>query len=96
MSFELVKQLVSGTDKMREDKIIKMKSNLKQSLPNFTTFINSNDTYELTTNTAGENLITLQFTTKFVIEDASEFADNCKYYKLKDKNVEDLITNEDR
>ncbi len=52
-----------------------MRLNLKIG---FTVFINSNDTFEFTTKDAGDNLITLQYKSKFVSID--ELIDGCEYY----------------
>ena len=90
MNSKLLKQLVSGGDD------IEARQNYKDEITfriGFTLFINSNDTFEFTTKDAGENLITLQYKSKFVSKD--ELIDGCKYYKLKDDNIKDLI-NEDR
>ena len=90
MNSKLLKQLVSGGDE------VETRQNYKDEIQfkiGFTIFINSNDTFEFTTKDAGENLITLQYKSKFVGED--ELIEGCKYYKLKDDNIKDLI-NEDR
>ena len=90
MNSKLIKQLVSGGDE------IEARQNYKDEIQfkvGFTLFINSNDTFEFTTKDAGENLITLQYKSKFVSKD--ELIDGCEYYKLKDDNIKNL-TNEDR
>lgn len=90
MNSKLIKQLVSGGDE------IEARQNYKDEIQfkvGFTLFINSNDTFEFTTKDAGENLITLQYKSKFVKKD--ELIDGCEYYKLKDDNIKNL-TNEDR
>lgn len=90
MNSKLLKQLVSGGDE------IEARQNYKDEIKfkiGFTVFINSNDTFEFTTKDAGENLITLQYKSKFVSKE--ELIEGCQYYKLKDDNIKDLI-NEDR
>jgi hypothetical protein len=90
MNSKLLKQLVSGGDE------VEARQNYKDEIQfkiGFTIFINSNDTFEFTTKDAGENLITLQYKSKFVGKD--ELIEGCKYYKLRDDNIKDLI-NEDR
>ena len=90
MNSKLIKQLVSGGDE------IEARQNYKDEIQfkvGFTLFINSNDTFEFTTKDAGENLITLQYKSKFVSKD--KLIDGCEYYKLKDDNIKNL-TNEDR
>lgn len=90
MNSKLIKQLVSGGD------AIEARQNYKDEISfriGFTIFINSNDTFDFTAKDAGENLITLQYKSKFVSED--ELIEGCQYYKLKDDNIKDLI-NEDR
>ena len=90
MNSKLIKQLVSGGDE------IEARQNYKDEIQfkvGFTLFINSNDTFEFTTKDAGENLITLQYKSKFVKKD--ELFDGCEFYKLKDDNIKNLI-NEDR
>jgi hypothetical protein len=87
---KLIKQLVSGGDE------ISARQNYKDEIEfkiGFTLFINSNDVLEFTTKDAGENLITLQYKSKFVKQD--ELIEGCKYYKLRDDNIKDLV-NEDR
>ena len=90
MNSKLIKLFVSGGDN------VEARQNYKDEITfriGFTIFINSNDTFDFTTKDAGENLITLQYKSKFVSKD--ELIDGCKYYKLKDDNIKDLI-NEDR
>jgi hypothetical protein len=90
MNSKLLKQLVSGGDE------ISARQNYKDEIEfkiGFTLFINSNDTLEFTTKDAGENLITLQYKSKFVKKD--ELIEGCEYYKLRDENIKDLV-NEDR
>ena len=73
MNSELIKQLVSGGD------AIEARQNYKDEISfriGFTLFINSNDTFDFTTKDAGENLITLQYKSKFVSKD--ELIDGCK------------------
>ena len=86
MNSKLIKQLVSGGDE------IEARQNYKDEIEfkiGFTVFIHSNDTFEFTTKDAGENLITLEYKSKFVSKE--ELFDGCEYYKLKDDNIKSLI-----
>jgi len=83
---KLLKQLASGGDKMEIRQNYKNEYEFKIG---FTIFINSNDLINITTQDAKENLIIIEYGSKFVKKE--ELIEGCEYYKLKDDNIKDLI-----
>lgn len=83
---KLIKQLASGGDKMEIRQNYKNEFEFKIG---FTIFINSNDLINITTQDAKENLIIMEYGSKFVKKE--ELIEGCEYYKLKDDNIKDLI-----
>jgi len=87
---KLIKQLASGGDKIELRQNYRNEEDFKIG---FTIFINSNDLLDITTKDAKENLIVMEYASKFVEKD--KLIEGCSYYKLKDDGIKDLIA-EDR
>ena len=83
---KLLKQLASGGDKVELRQNYRNEEEFKIG---FTIFINSNDLINITTKDAKENLIIIEYGSKFVKKE--DLIKGCEYYKLKDDNIKDFI-----
>ena len=83
---KLIKQSASGGD---EIEIRQNYQNEQEFKIGFTVFINSNDLLNISTKDAKENLIIIEYGSKYVKKE--QLIDGCSYYKLRDDNIKDFI-----